>query len=580
MKDKLTTLRWDLANGWATTRAIISGIGSVLCSDIVYHEGGLSAKYNLVKGVARYGFTAARQLWYSAKCTPNNVAVIDDLGQMTYRELADDVEAFARALAARGHGRDSRIGVMLRNSRVVIYGLGAKAHIAADIYLLNPQSSPVQLQKSIEEHELDLLIIDEEYAGHLPADWDACDVVIGHAEDVYNPKAPNPAWPSFQQLTDNAPSDQEIKLPWHPKQGKIVIMSSGTSGTPKGVLWREPAFPIGVTSVLGKIPWRKNMMVQQTASLFHSWGWMNLNMVLAHRATVILHRHFDPVQAMEDLERYEVDAIASSPIFLKEQLKVAQAGDYKHKQMEFICSSGNAMLVELYEGLRDQFGPSIQNFYGSTEVSLCTIADAEELAANPQTSGSAAAGVRLEIHDDEGNVLPPNTPGRIYTHSVTSMRRYTNPRDKMRISRGLLEIGDRGYIDDHGQLIVQGRADDMIIVGGENVYPRSCEEILARMPGVGDLYIRGVEDPDTFQRLAAWVVREDNATGAALTEESIQEYVASKLAEHSIPRDVIFMDDLPRNPTGKVMPRMLPMPETPASSHPLEDGPNTGEKVA
>lgn len=567
MKDTLNNLRWDLVNSWATTSAIISGIGSVLGSDIVYHEGGLSAKYNLVKGIARYGFTAARQLWYSARCTPNTTAIIDDLGQITYRQLADEVEAFARALAARGHGEGSRIGVMLRNSRVVVYGLGAKAHIAADIYLLNPQSSPVQLQKSIEEHGLDVLIIDEEYASHLPADWGACDVIIGHAEDVYNPQAPNPNWPSFQQLTDNAPAKGTIKLPWHPKQGKIVIMSSGTSGTPKGILWREPAFPIGVTSILGKIPWREGIMVQQTASLFHSWGWMNLNMVLAHRATVILHRHFDPVQAMEDLERYGVDAIASSPIFLKEQLKVAQAGTYKHKQMEFICSSGNAMLVELYEGLRDQFGPSIQNFYGSTEVSLCTIAGSEDLAANPKSCGPAAAGVRLEIHDDDGNVLPPNTPGRIYTRSVTSMRRYANPRDKMRVHRGLLEIGDRGYLDDKGNLFVQGRADDMIIVGGENVYPRSCEEILARMPGVKDLYVRGVEDPDTFQRLAAWVVREDNTEGTELTQGSIQEYVRAELAEHSIPRDVIFMDDLPRNPTGKVMPRMLPMPETPAPSN-------------
>lgn len=531
----------------------------ILRSDVVYHGGGLGSKVDLVNGLLRYGFTAARQLWFAAKSTPQAPFLFDEMGERTYGEAEADVEALARALSARGLGKGSRIGVMARNSRIPVYALAAKAHIGAGVFLLNPASSPAQLQKTIEEHQLDLLFIDEEYAFHLPADWAKCEVVIGHAEDVHNPQSPNPEWLSVQQLIDSAPSAEEQPLPWRAKQGPIVIMSSGTSGTPKGVQYREPPFPITAASIVERTPWREGLMVQQTASLFHSWGWANINVAMATRCAILLRRHFDPVEAMSDLEKYDVDAIVSSPIFLKEQVKEAKSGKYRHKKMEFVASSGNALYKELVEDLTEVFGPSIQNLYGSTEVSVATIATAEDIAAVPTTAGTPVLGVRLEIQDDKGNVLPPNTTGRIYAFSTTSMRGYTNPRDRADASRGLIAIGDRGYVDEHGRLHVLGRADDMIIVGGENVYPLSCEEVLTRMPGVKDLYVRGVDDPDTFQRLAAWVVREDTEAGRALTKESIQEFVREGLAEHSVPREVTFMEELPRNPTGKVMPRLLPM---------------------
>lgn len=539
--------------------SVTRGVNVALRSDVVYHGGGLGSKVQLANGLLRFGFTAARQLWFASKCTPQAPFIFDEMGKRTYAEGEADVEALARALSVRGLGVGSRIGVMARNSRVPVYALATKAHIGAGVYLLNPASSPAQLQKTIEEHELDVIFIDEEYAGHLPADWSTCDVVIGHAEDLNNPQAPNAQWLSFQQLIDSAPSEKEVKLPWRAKRGPIVIMSSGTSGTPKGVQYREPPLPITASSIIERTPWREGLIVQQTASLFHSWGWANINVAMATRCAVVLRRHFDPVEAMSDLETFNVDAIVSSPIFLKEQVKEAKQGEYKHKKMDFVASSGNALYKELVEDLTEVFGPSIQNLYGSTEVSVATVATAEDIAAVPTTAGTPVFGVRLEIQDDDGNVLPPNQPGRIYAFSTTSMRGYTNPRDRADASRGLIAIGDRGYIDENGRLHVLGRADDMIIVGGENVFPLSCEEVLTRMPGVKDLYVRGVDDPDTFQRLAAWVVREDNEAGRALTKESIQDFVREGLAEHSVPREVTFMDELPRNPTGKVMPRMLPM---------------------
>lgn len=555
---KLQDLKHFGEAAWVETHAIATGLGTALKSGVVVKGGGPRGKAKLVEGIVRYGFTAARQAWYAAESAPDRTAIIDDLGERTYAEVREDALALARALQRLGLGPEKNIAVMARNSRVILYPLIAKGFIGANICLLNPASSAIQLQKTMEELDVHAIVIDEEFAGHLPADYSRAKVIIGHAEDLHNPKAPNPEWETFQQVIERAPSEAEEKLPVIPKRGTIIIMSSGTSGTPKAVVHREPLIPTPLADLVTWIPWRAEMMIQQTASMFHSWGWGNINLIFAHRATVVLRRVFDPVQAMEDAERHQVNGIITSPIFIKEQLKAAQQGAYDTSSLEFIVSSGNAMHEDLIRGLHQQFGPVVCNFYGSTENSVVAIATKEELAEEPALAGRPVRGVRVKILDDEGNVLPANTPGRIYARGTMSMRRYANSRDQMKIQHGLLEIGDRGYLDDDGRLFVLGRADDMIIVGGENLYPRSVEEVLAPMPGVRDLFAMGVDDEETFKRMAVWIVRDDNPEGEALTKESVQDWIRANLAEHSVPREVTFMDKLPRNPTGKVMPRMLP----------------------
>ncbi|GEM_PF-163431 len=560
VKGFLNDAKYSLEGIATEVKAVGTGLIPVLKSDAIATGGGIKSKIALVQGVSRYGFTTARQIMYGQTNAPNRTALIDDMGELTYTELLDNTRAFARALHRHNIRTGGRIGVMCRNSRALIYALGAKGMLGAKIYLLNVASSPQQLAKSIEEHDLDVLVIDEEFTERLPEDLGKLQIVIGHAEDLNNPQVGNPDWPTFQQLIDTAPSARDEKLPIFPKKDDIVIMSSGTSGTPKGVVIREPLIPTPLRALVTKVPWRKHMMVHMAASMFHAWGWANINLIFAHRATVVLHREFDPVKAMEDIETYKVNAIITSPIFMKEQLRAANEKDYDISSIEMIISSGHAMSPDLIEGIHKKFGHVLANFYGSTEASSCVMTTPEELAEDPKLAGRAITGVRIRILDDEGNELPPNNVGRIFCRGAMTMQRYTNERDKMVIETGLLEIGDKGYMTEDGRLYVLGRNDDMIIVGGENVYPRSMEEALEPMPGIRDLFSKGVEDKDTFERLAVWVVRDDSEAGRALTKESIQDWVRDKLAEHSVPRDVVFMDRLPRNPTGKVMPRMLPDP--------------------
>lgn len=547
------------AEGLATeVSAVGRGLIPVLRSDIVAKGGGVRGQLAFLEGIARYGFSTARQMRYAAFHAPDQLAFIDDMGQRTYREMLDDVQALARSLQSRGVGKGDRVGVMCRNSRAIIYAIGAKGFVGTKIFLLNIGSSPEQLAKSMVEHDLDLLYIDEEFAERLPEDLGDCEIIIGHAEGLGNPKVRDASWPTFQQLIDTAPSAEAEKLPLFPKRDHIIIMSSGTSGTPKGVAIREPLIPTPLRALVTRVPWRAKMMVQMSASMFHSWGWANINLIIAHRATVVLRRVFDPQQAMEDLVNYQVEGIITSPIFLKEQLRVAEEGDYDVSRVKMIISSGHAMTPDFIRAVQAMFGPVLANFYGSTEASSCVMTTPEELAEDPKLAGRAVTGVRIKILDEDGNELPPGQVGRIFCRGAMTMKQYTNARDKMVIEKGLLEIGDKGYLTEDGRLYVLGRNDDMIIVGGENVYPKSVTEVLEPMPGIRDLFVKGVEDKDTFARLAVWIVREDDETGRRLTKKAVQDWVLEKLAEHSVPRDVVFVDELPYNPTGKVMPRQLP----------------------
>ena len=189
VKGFLNDAKYSLEGIATEVKAVGTGLIPVLKSDAIATGGGIKSKIALVQGVSRYGFTTARQIMYGQTNAPNRTALIDDMGELTYTELLDNTRAFARALHRHNIRTGGRIGVMCRNSRALIYALGAKGMLGAKIYLLNVASSPQQLAKSIEEHDLDVLVIDEEFTERLPEDLGKLQIVIGHAEDLNNPQA-------------------------------------------------------------------------------------------------------------------------------------------------------------------------------------------------------------------------------------------------------------------------------------------------------------------------------------------------------------------------------------------------------
>ena len=518
-------------------------VPAVTRAGFVSAEGGPRAALALAPNLARYWFTTAREVEQGAAAAPDRIALIDDTGVLTYRQLRDDSRSLAKWLLALQDERgldELRIGVMARNGRGIILPLAAKGYAGAHIFLLNIGSSPEQLAGIFAENDINVLFIDDEFADRLPANTDGITIVRAHEDGGEGL--------SVGQVVRR---DVDRQLPRWPKHGNLVLMSSGTTGIPKGIVRPEPRMPFVVAGYLEAIPWRAGDTVQLTASIFHTWGWSALQVALATRSTIVTRRIFDPEACFRDIQRYRCDGLISSPIFFKQMLDLQES--YDTSSLRYLASAGNAVSPALLRRTTERFGPILANIYGSTELALAAAASPEQMQADPTTVGKVPPGTVLKLYDDQGKEVRPGETGRIFLYNETALRGYTNPATEMVEIDGLVEMGDLGYLDDDGYLHVQSRNDDMIIVGGENVHPQSVVEVLEDMPGVSEVYAHGVDDEQMFKRIAVWVVK-----SADITADAVREWVRAHLADHSIPRDVHFVDELPRNAVGKVVPRFLP----------------------
>ena len=537
-----------------TASSLAKFVAAVSRAGILSPEGNPKSAVSLAPTLARYRFTTAREVEQAVHTVPERTALIDDDGVLTYRQLADQCTTVARWLLKLrdDRGLDAlRIGVMARNGRGIIIPMTAKGYAGAELFLLNVGSSPEQLEGIIAENRINVLFLDDEFADRIPEGLEGVTVIWAHTSREHGDETTTRG--IILAGTAGLPS-----LPVFPRHGNIVLMSSGTSGIPKGILRPEPKLPFVVGGYLETVPWRVGMTVQITASMFHTWGWSAVNIAFATRNTVVTQRIFDPENVFRQIQNFRCDGLLSSPIFFKQMLDLPDNAKWDASTLKFIASAGNALTPLLVERTHRRFGAILANYYGSTELALAACADAEMIAKHPTVAGKIPPGTILRLYDDDGNEVPQGEVGRIFLNNETALSGYSNPETEIVTIDGLVEIGDLGFFDEHGHLHVLSRNDDMIIVGGENVHPQSVTEVLERMPGIDELHAGGVDDEETFKRVAVWVVRSDDEPGRALTADAIREWVREKLADHSIPRDVNFIDRLPRNATGKVVARHLP----------------------
>ena len=230
-----------------------------------------------------------------------------------------------------------------------------------------------------------------------------------------------------------------------------------------------------------------------------------------------------------------------------------QLESYDTSSLRIVISGGAALPGDLAERFMDRFGPVLYNVYGSTETALATIASPQSLRRAPGTAGHPTPGTRLRILDGDGNRARTGATGRIFVGSRLRFDGYTGGGGKDVVD-GMLATSDLGHVDRWGRLFIDGREDEMIISGGENVFPAEVEECLLTYPGVVEAAVIGTDDRDFGQRLTAFVVAEP---GAGLDPEDIKRHIHDTLARFKVPREIMFLDDLPRTATGKVLKRHL-----------------------
>ncbi len=483
--------------------------------------------------MAPWGSSMAGLVAGAAARYPDRVAVLDDAGSTTYQALWHRSQAIAAGLAARDVGPGVTVGLLARNRVGFVEAMTAVAATGADLVLLNTGFAGPQLADVIDDEGIDIVIHDDEFAG----------VLVGTTALLIDETELN-------QLSRSGSVSPPTKA------GRVVILTSGTTGRPKGAARRsDPSAIDGVGAVLGRIPLRLCDTQVLAAPLFHAWGLSHLLLGLSRCTTNVLARRFDPAATLGALATHRARVLVVVPVMLARlvQLDPDLLASQPLPELRVIASSGSAIGGELVTRVLDQFGPVLYNLYGSTEVAVATIATPDDLRAAPTAAGRVALGVDVRILDADGVPVSPGDIGRVFVGSSSAFEGYTHGGDKERV-RGLLSSGDMGRFCD-GLLFIEGRDDDMIISGGENVFPGEVEELLRAHPAIADAAVVGVADDEFGQALAAFVVR---TAGRKISAKQVREHVKAQLARHKVPRTVTFLDELPRNETGKLLRKELP----------------------
>ena len=475
----------------------------------------------------------------------DRTAVIDERGAIGYQELDQRSNALANAWRSRGLRAGEGVAILARNHRGFLEAVFAAAKCGARIVLLNTSFAGPQIREVAEREGTDLLVYDDEYSEVLRG-------IDDPRHGRWRAWADRPGDDTIDALIEGSDTSAPPKPAETPR---IIILTSGTTGSPKGAPRSEPRSLALIGGLLSKVPFRARETTELCVPMFHALGFMQAMIGIGLGSTLVVHRRFDPEQTLESLEQHRATALVVVPVMLR---RILDCGEEKIAQrdlsaLRIIFVSGSALGADLARRALKQFGPVVYNLYGSTEIAYATIATPEDLQDDPGTVGKVVRGSVVKILGDDGRELPDGQSGRIFVGNLSQFEGYTGGGNK-ELVRGLMASGDVGHFDEQDRLFVDGRDDEMIVSGGENVFPAEVEESLSSHESIDEAAAIGVEDDQFGQRLRAFVVLRE---GARLSEDDIKAYVKENLAGYKAPREVVFLDALPRNPTGKVLKREL-----------------------
>ncbi|WP_326959058.1 acyl-CoA synthetase [Amycolatopsis sp. NBC_01286] len=495
--------------------------------------------------IRKYGpFAGANHI--SARRDPTAVGIVDEVGPLTYKQLDDQSNALARAWSERGIKPGQVVAALCRDHRGLVLTMAAAGKLGVRLLLMNTGFAKPQLADVAKRENVTALVYDQEFTGLLdamPKNVDRYLAWVDADSDLSDRDVP--------VLAEIIASTDDRPWPAPAKPGGFVLLTSGTTGTPKGAP-RPHTSALASAQFLDRIPLRANEATYMGAPLFHGTGLSQFILSFALGSTVVMRRKFSPEETLRGVAEHKCTALVLVPTMLQRIVDLPKdvLGKYDTSSLRIVFVAGSALSPDLGNRANEAFGPVVHNLYGSTEVAVATVATPEDWVKAPGTVGRAPVGCKVALYDEKGGrVTEPHVTGRVFVGSGLSFGGYTDGRHK-EIIDGLLSSGDVGHFDEDGLLFIDGRDDEMIVSGGENVFPIEVENLLVEREDVLEAAVIGVEDPEFGQRLKAFVVLAD---GADLDVDAVRDYVKANLARYKVPRDVEFLDELPRNATGKVL---------------------------
>jgi acyl-CoA synthetase (AMP-forming)/AMP-acid ligase II len=486
------------------------------------------------------GFASAAQ-----RC-PGRPGLVDELGTLTWREIDQRCDAFAAALQALPDGQPRVIGLMCRNHRGFIEAVVAANRIGADLLLLNTSFAGPALAEVVEREGADAIVYDEEFTEIVDralAENSDAERIVAWTDD---PSAHGDLLTVEKMISAHAGQQPKRAT----ERAKTILLTSGTTGTPKGAKMTG-GDPSALKAILDRTPWRAEEAIVVAAPMFHAWGFSQLIFAATMACTIVTRRKFDPEATLALIDQHRATGLAVVPVMFDRIMELPEGvrSRYSGRSLRFAAASGSRMRPDVVTAFMDQFGDVIYNNYNATEAGLIASATPEDLRAAPDTAGKPAPGTVIRILDSDFHEVPTGETGQIYCRSGTLFEGYTSGKTKD-FHQDFMASGDLGYVDENGRLFVVGRDDEMIVSGGENVYPIEVEKTLTAHADVSEAAVIGVDDEQYGQRLAAFVVLNE---GAGATPETLKQHVRDSLANYKVPRQITVLDELPRSITGKIV---------------------------
>jgi fatty-acyl-CoA synthase len=487
--------------------------------------------------------------------TPDKTALVWRDQAFTFKALNDRMDQIAEGLRRRGFGRGTSVVLMMKNRPEFMLLQGSATRIGAAAVSVSWRSTPNELvylaahcgaKAIVFEH--DLWHVVEEATKSLSIEKKNLIPVGGAIAGLGS---------LDEIMADDARSfTQEAGVE---EDAAVVIYTSGTTGKPKGAVRKFPkdALPAAMRFI-AETPMRHDDVHLVTCPLYHStaFGFASLNFILG--GTAIVMDEFKPEVFLEYVQRYGVTSTAAVPTMLHRVLALGKEtlAKFDTRSLRTVFSGGAPLPGPLAIAWMDQFGDNLFNFYGATETGLVTLAKPDDLRAAPGTIGKAVPGNEIRLLDDAGREVSTGEVGELYVRNKMLVAGYHKDEkataESMR--EGFFSVGDLARVDRDGRYFIEGRKRDMIISGGVNVYPAEVESVLEAHPALGEVAVVGIEDREWGERVRAFVAKKP---GADVDDAALKAWCRERLAGPKVPRDFVFVEHLPRNPTGKVLKREL-----------------------
>ena len=484
--------------------------------------------YRLVSAMFRYGINVMALLNIAKRTYGAAPALVDDHGELSYRQLFSESERLAQILQERyqlGSGR--KVGLLCSNHAALVKSLFAVSQTGADIYLLNVEMSVEGLHDLQREHGFDLVIHDAQWTAPLEQSVYTKDTLHSYHDRL----------PAIDNLYRHTSSDLNFPVR-RASTSRFMLLTGGTTGKAKRVPHKPSLFHYlnPFATMLARMRLTRYSVAYIATPIYHGYGLAILLLWITLGKKMVLTQRFDAEKACHLIQEQGVEVVTVVPLMLDKMLKQDAAS---LRSLACIASGGDKLRPKLAAEVADQLGAVLYNLYGTSEAGLVSVATPQELDRDAGTIGRGIQGLRLRIRTEEGLEAEAGSVGQLCVSG-----------SGWRLGRGTrwITTGDLAYRDGQGYFYLCGRVDDLVVSAGENVYPIELERILMHHPAVEDAAVIGVADEQFGQRLKAYV---QAGPGAGLTEAELMDWLRPRVARYQMPREIAFLRQMPYTHLGK-----------------------------